>query len=89
MLIDRRGQHMSSNMMVRFSSPTTAFARSTLSAVHSTHEHDLGQNFFEGGYYYWVLEKQGDEWKISSLFLDAVWWLGDSLGLNEPHDAAR
>ncbi|KAL6890005.1 hypothetical protein GGI43DRAFT_416181 [Trichoderma evansii] len=83
-----RMMHLSSNFKVHFSSPALAFARSTLFAAHATHKLDLGQNFFEGGYYYWTLEKHEDGWKISRLFLDAVWWLGDSLGLNEPHDAA-
>jgi hypothetical protein len=79
-------QHLSSNFTVHFESPTFAHARSLLTAAHSTHSTDFGQNFFEGGYYYWSLRKQEDgEWKISFLTLDAVWWHGESLGLNEQH----
>ena len=86
--------HMSSNFVIKFESESVAHARSTLHAVCGSDERDLGVGFHEGGYYYWSFRREssqrqggaegGDgEWKISYLFLDVNWTLGDSLGLNE------
>jgi hypothetical protein len=52
-------------------------------ATCGLHETDLGQAFFEGGYYYWSFHKVNGEWKISYLFLDVNWTCGESLGLND------
>ena len=79
-----RMTHMSSNFVIKFESDTVARARSTLHAACGLHETDLGQTFHEGGYYYWSFRKMWGKWKISYLFLDVTWTLGDSLGLNEP-----
>ena len=74
---------MSSNFTIRFESSTVAHGRSTLMATCGTHETDLGQCFFEGGYYYWSFRKTNGVWKISYLYLDCNWTSGDSMGLND------
>ena len=81
---------MSSNFTIKFESETIAYGRSTLMATCGLHDSDIGQNFFEGGYYYWSFQKENDDWKISYLYLDAAWTAGDSLGLNdEDHHIAN
>ena len=81
--------HMSSNFVIKFESENVAHARTTLHATCGSHESDLGECFHEGGYYYWSFRRVDGEWKIRYLYLDCVWTLGDSLGLNEPGAADR
>lgn len=79
---------MSSNFTITFESDTVAHGRTALFGICGTHPDDIGENFSEGGYYYWSFRKVRDEWKISYLFLDVNWVSGDSKGLNEPGAAA-
>jgi hypothetical protein len=75
-------------MSIIFESDTVAHARSGLFAVCGLDPGDIGNNFAEGGYYYWSFCKEMDEagvesWKISYLCLDVLWEQGESKGLNQ------
>jgi hypothetical protein len=83
-------QHISTNFTVEFESDDVAHARYTCFATHGRSEHDLSEHFMEGGYYYSSFKKiysdSGDVWKFTHLTLEMIWTLGDSIGLNEPHE---
>ncbi|RMZ92539.1 hypothetical protein DV736_g200, partial [Chaetothyriales sp. CBS 134916] len=79
----KRMTHMSANFYIVFESDTVAYGRSTLQATCGLHETNIGEAFFEGGYYYWSFRKVNGVWKISYLYLDVVWIQGDSKGLND------
>lgn len=90
MLNPRVQQHISTNFTVIFESEDVAHARYTCFATHGTSEHDLSEHFMEGGYYYSTFQRvpgdAEDVWKFSNLTLEMIWTVGDSIGLNEPHE---
>jgi len=87
-----RMMHLSSNFTIKFDAEDAdvAYGRSSLLAVCGTDARDIAKVFQEGGYYYWSFRRVKDDadsgngvWKISQLFLDINWTVGDSLGLND------
>ncbi|KAJ9613497.1 hypothetical protein H2200_003439 [Cladophialophora chaetospira] len=86
----KRMLHIAANITVFFESDTVAHARYTCFATHGRSECDLSEHFMEGGYYYSSFRRvhngADDIWKFSNLTLEMIWTLGDSMGLNEPHE---
>ncbi|EXJ71763.1 uncharacterized protein A1O5_05573 [Cladophialophora psammophila CBS 110553] len=86
----KRMLHIATNFTIFFDSDDIAHGRYACFATHGRSEHDLSEHFMEGGYYYSSFRRvpsdSGDIWKFTNLTLEMIWTLGDSIGLNEPHE---
>ncbi len=74
----QRCQLLSSNFDISFAEGrNTAFVRSNCIAQWMRRKEVLDEHFDEGGFYQWVLRREGDGWRIERVQLTITWTTGE------------